>query len=157
MKRVLKWLFSTVAVFIALCAGAFVLLMLAFSDGVSEDEVARVRAPNGQLEAVLLERNVGATTSFGYKVYIVPVGEPARGTEAAFLYGAVRNPSAYGANLHWLSSDHLSVEYWQAKTSELKKPRVTAGGGHPVAVSFRPGVVDPSAPAGGMLYNLRGK
>lgn len=157
MKRVLTWLLGTIAVFIALFAGSILLLTQALSDGVSEDEVARVRAPNGRLDAVLLETNAGATTSFGYKVYVVPVGKPARGTEAAFLYGAVRNPNAYGANLQWLSSDHLSVEYWQTKTSELKQPTVTTDGGLPVAVSFQAGVVDPSAPAGGMLYNLRGR
>lgn len=157
MKRVMKWLLGAVAAVILLCAGAIFLLMQAFSSGVSEDEVARVRAPNGRLDAVLLERNAGATTSFGYKVYVVPAGATARGTEAAFLYGAVRNSNAYGANLHWLSGDHLGIEYLQTKTGELKQPKVTTRDGSFVFVSLQPGVTDPSAPAGGMLYNLRGK
>ena len=157
MKRALKWLLGAVAAVILLCAGALFLLMAAFSGGVSEDEVARVRAPNGRWDAVLLERNAGATTSFGYKVYVVPAGKTPRGTEAAFLYGAIRNPSAYGANLHWPSSDRLEIEYLQTKTGELKQPKVIGSGGSFVTVSLQAGVTDPSAPAGGMLYNLRAK
>ena len=38
----------------------------------SGDEVARVPAPSAQVDAVLLEWNGGATTSFGYEVFIVP-------------------------------------------------------------------------------------
>lgn len=156
MRRALKWILGVVGGVLLLCGLAIFLLMRTFAVEVSEDEVARVRAPDGGLEAVLLERNAGATTSFGYEVHIIPVGGSRGETEVAFLYGTVRNAGAYGANLRWLSSDHLRVEYLETKTSELKRPRVVISG-KAVNVSLLPGVLDESAPAGGMLYNLQGK
>ena len=43
-----------------------VLALLAGCGLVSRDEVARVASPYGGVEAVLIETNGGATTSFGY-------------------------------------------------------------------------------------------
>jgi hypothetical protein len=34
------------------------------------DEVARATNPSGKVDAVLVERNGGATTSFGYNIYV---------------------------------------------------------------------------------------
>ena len=158
MRHALRWLLGTIAVMAILCVAAFLLIVRALADSsdVSEDEVARARSPDGRLEAVLVERNAGATTSFGYVVHVVPVGDTPGTHEVAFVYGAVRNTSAYGVNLRWLSSHQLRIEYWNAKSSELKQPKVVAGG-HTVIVSLAPGVLDSSAQPGGMLYNLRGR
>jgi len=121
--------------------------------GASRDEVARASSGAGDLEAVLVETNGGATTSFGYFVYVVPHGGmPSEGTEVAMLYGAVRNDQAYGANLRWEGSQ-LVVEYRSARQAELRRPTVTIGT-HTVSIVLRSGVTDSAAPAGGMLYNL---
>ena len=40
----------------------------------TEDVVARVASPQGGVEAVLTETNAGATTSFGYIVYLAGPG-----------------------------------------------------------------------------------
>ena len=74
----------------------------------SKDEVARVVSPSGKVDAVLLETNGGATTSFGYEVYVVERGAEPIGEPAVFLYGAIRNQSAYGVNLKW-ESQKLSI------------------------------------------------
>ena len=109
------------------------LTLLAGCGLVSRDEVVRVASPDGRVEAVLVETNGGATTSFGYEVHVVEKGRPA-GDRVAWLYGAGRNAQAYGANLKWTGENELVIEY--------------------IKVSLRSGVNDPTAPAGGMLYNL---
>ncbi len=120
----------------------------------SGDEVARVPAPSAQVDAVLLEWNGGATTSFGYEVFIVPHGQRASsGIQVAALYGAVRNDSAYGVNLKWPTPDRLVGEYAQARQARVLAPIVNVGGER-VRVSLRSGVRDSAAPGGGMLYNL---
>lgn len=131
-------------------------------NGQRGDEVARVRAPDGRADAVLMETNGGATTSFGYRVYVVAPGAavpqpaPDEPSEAARLYGAIRNTHAYGANLHWVGADMLAVEYQQAQFDTLLHPAVTVAQ-RTVQIVLRPGVTDPSAPHGGMLYNLQGR
>src|SRR5438094_1125939 len=123
----------------------------------SQDEVARISDPSGAVDAVLFERNGGATTSFGYGVYVVPRGRPvnpAADSTVASLYAAVRSDSAYGVNIRWTGSDELAVEYLSARTAALRDSLVTIGQ-HAVRITLRPGVADPRAPGGGMLYNLR--
>ena len=125
---------------------------------VSRDEVARVSSPDGRIEAILIETNGGATVSFGYEIWL---REKDRGSGelVARLYGAGRNESAYGANLRWTDDRQLSVEYLEARQETLEKPRVTVGG-REIHVALKSHVTDPTAPAGGMLFNLerdRGK
>lgn len=127
----------------------------------SWDEVARVRAPSGRADAVLIETNGGATTSFGYVVFVVPPGSTVpressgAANEAARLYGAARNDNAYGATLRWLGGDTLAIEYQEARQDTLLHPVVMME--RAVQVVLRPGVPDLAAPPGGMLYNLQGR
>ena len=138
-----------------------ILILLIFATGcfapvfdVSRDEVARVTSPSGRIDAVLAETNGGATTSFGYKILLVPTGGKfSDGVEVASLYGATRNESAYGANLKWDGAQKLIVEYFKAKSEPSIKDTATVAE-EQVQVSLRSGVKDPTAPAGGMLYNL---
>jgi hypothetical protein len=123
--------------------------------GQSRDEVARVRSPDGVIDAVVVETNGGATTSFGYEIEVVPAsGALSSARRVAFLYGAGRNASAYGVNLRWAGMSTLAVEYLDAKSTKLETPAVTIGG-RSVFVALAPGVEDRNAPSGGMLYNLR--
>jgi hypothetical protein len=118
------------------------------------DEVARVASPDGRLEAILEETNGGATTSFGYVAYLVEKGHsPSESARVASFYGAVRSESAYGVNLVWLTSDELELQYLKAKQSQLIASSPVVGGSR-ISVRLRPGIGDPSAPSGGMLYNL---
>ena len=121
---------------------------------VSRDEVVRLPSPGGKIDAIVVETNGGATTSFGYEVHIVPHGsKPGRYSKAASLYGAVRNSSAYGVNLLWLSRDRLAVQYDTAKLSKLNRANFEIDGDR-VSVELHSGKPDPDSPAGGMEYNL---
>ncbi|HLL81738.1 MAG TPA: hypothetical protein VK420_03765 [Longimicrobium sp.] len=68
----------------------------------------------------------------------------------------MRNESAYGATLRWVGTDTLAIEYQEARADTLLHPAVTLAG-RVIRVVLRPGVPDPGAPPGGMLYNLRGR
>ncbi len=118
----------------------------------SRDEVVRVVSPSGDLIATVVEINGGATTSYGYEVRISRVGFTFGGAEVASLYGAVRNDRAYGVNLRWVSDRELCVEYLAAEFSKVVPSRTHNPSVH---VVLKPGVLDPSAPPGGMLYNLQ--
>jgi len=132
-------------VFVGLTAGCFL---------TSEDEVARVTSPSGRLDAVLVETNGGATTSFGYYAYVVTHGEKYRlRPRVADLYGAGRSHQASGANLRWEGSRQLIIEYLTARQEHLDR-RLAVVGSDTISVSLRSGVIDTTAPGGGMLYNL---
>ena len=67
----------------------------------SHDEVSRVSSPAGDLDAVLVETNGGATTSFGYLVYVLPRGaKPSKNHEVAWLYAAGRNAVGLCSNIY---------------------------------------------------------
>jgi len=124
---------------------------------VSRDEVARVRSPGGDIDALVVERNGGATTGFVYEVHLVPAGGK-RGltTEVAVLQEAIRNDRAGGVNARWRSPDLLAVEFLTARRSDLSNAHVRVAS-REVTVYLCPGVDDPTAPPGGMLYNLQGR
>lgn len=122
----------------------------------SKDEVARVVSPDGNIDAVLFETNGGATTSFGYEVYVVAHGAQPSGSPAVSLYGAVRNHHAYGANLRWASADSVAVEFLSAKSTKIDRQAQSIGT-QTIRIAVREGITDNAAPPGGMLYNLRGR
>ena len=125
----------------------------------SYDEVARVPSPSGQVDAVLVEGNGGATTSFGYYLYVVPKGKKvSRKPDAAVasLYGARRSESAYGVDLKWDSTNKLTGEYLSAQSAEIVRDAVTVAG-QQITITLRSNINNSAAPAGGMLYNLRNK
>ena len=159
LPRILKWALWVVSTITVLFIAIAVLLYWFFSGLVGEpskDEVARVISPNGVFDAVLFETNGGATTSFGYEVYVVEHGAKPTGSPAVFLYGAIRNQSAYGSNLKWESPKLLVVEFLSAKNKKIPQPSVFIAG-ETVNLAVRDGIIDPSAPGGGMLYNLQGR
>ena len=125
--------------------------------GGSRDEVGRQPSPSRRLDAVVIETNGGATTSFGYEVHVVQKGQPAKKeakSEVAFLYGATRSESAYGVKPRWESDSELVIEFFSVKQL-IRKVKDVRVAGTKVNVTLRGGVKDPSAPGGGMLYNLR--
>lgn len=159
IPRPLKWIFWIIGSLTALAAVMVMLLAWLFSGLIGEpsnDEVARVVSPSGKVDAVLFETNGGATTSFGYDIYIVEHGAKPSGSPAISLYGAVRSQSAYGANLKWVSPNSVAVEFLSAKSTKIKKPTLSLGD-QIVQLAVHEGVADDSAPAGGMFYNLRGR
>ena len=115
-----------------------VTLVLALLTGcglVSRDEVARLPSPDGRVDAVLIETNGGATTSFGYEIHVVEKGRPAN-AQVAWLYGAGRNENAYGAKLKWTNDQELVIEYLDAREQTLKRASVSVAG-RAIKVSLR--------------------
>ena len=154
LRNAIRILAFIVGGFAALFVALYAWLYFAFEP--SKDEVASAKSPDGRFVARLVEINGGATTSFEYLITVSETGILSKNHEAASLYGAVRNASAYGANLRWTSPQELTVEYLDAKASELLNSRIRLSSAE-VAVVLRPHVTDATAPAGGMLYNLRGR
>lgn len=123
----------------------------------SFDEVARVTNPTGKFDAVLAETNGGATTSFGYEVFIVGKGKGInRGKGVATFYAAGRNEHAYGVNLKWVRSHSLMIQYLDAEDANLQL-REMAINNELISISLCSGISDSDAPPGGMLYNLEKK
>lgn len=153
LARVLAWAFGIAAATTISC----VIVPAALFSYFIQDEVSRATSPSGVVDAVLIETNGGATTSFGYRVVLTRSGWHWRtGTEVASLYGAVRSDRAYGANLAWQAPGELAVEYLRARQEKLELPLVEVGG-QTVATTLDSGVNDPMALPGGMLYNLQGR
>jgi hypothetical protein len=113
-------------------------------------EVARVASPDGAVDAVLTEHNPGATASFVYRIHVVAHDGAWEGSPvAAELYGATRNASAYGVDLHWRDAGTVEARYLQARSIEVPG-RTLDVDGHAVTVVLRDGIENPGAPAGGM-------
>jgi hypothetical protein len=124
--------------------------------GCVGSEVARTTSPSGKVDAVLVESSGGATTSFGYTVFVVPAGKSTwLYNKVAWLYAA-RTEQAYGVNLRWAGPANLTLEYLTAKEADLLRSNVWVAG-EQVRIGLRSGVADPKAPSGGMLYNLEGR
>jgi hypothetical protein len=120
----------------------------------TESEVARVANPTGDVEAVVVETNGGATTSFGYEIHVVPPGKRAGSASlVAVIYGATRNENAYGVDLVWATPTLVTVRYLDAKNERLITPEIRVGG-RAIWVVLEAGFENPAAPGAGMLYNL---
>src|SRR3989442_502958 len=120
----------------------------------SEAEVSRATSPGGRVDAVLIEGNGGATTSYWYTVYLaLPGRSVAKQGEVAHLYAATRSQKAYGVNLKWEAADRLVVEYFTATAAQLLKPTVSIAGDQ-VVISLRGGIDDHSIQVGGMVDDL---
>lgn len=161
VKKVLQGPFGIVIFGWGLALGVLaiivILIGLSFRDfgRWSFDEVARVAHPNANVDAVLVETNGGATTSFGYEVFLLPRGQKPKQSDhaVASLYGAGRNAQAYGLNPRWIQNDTLVVEYLEAQHADWRNGSLAVNG-HVITIVMKSGVNDPTAPPGGMLYNL---
>ena len=121
------------------------------------DEVSRVSSPDRSVDAVLYEEDGGATVSFSYSTYVVPVGgSPAKADCVAGLYAAGRSERAYGVNLKWQGDDTLRIEFLKARRRRYLTHQVVVNGKR-IRIVLVDGISDPDAPAGGMLYNLQGR
>ena len=140
-------------------SGVLLLLLLGscVAASPSHDEVARSASPDGRVDAIVIESNGGATTSFSYGLCFAPHGSHCTIADSVVnLYGATRNAQAYGINARWANNSLVKVEYLKAQRTTLARHAIVIDGCR-VQVELSPGVVDPSAPSGGMLYNLHGR
>lgn len=117
---------------------------------VSKVEVAQVKSPDGTLIANVFEINGGATTDFAYEVN-VSHNWPLRWDHAvAGFYGAGRSDCAYGVNLRWIGNDALLITYKDAKSADVDRTLRLID--RKVRIFTKSGVIDSTAPCGGMEY-----
>ena len=135
---------------------SLLLLLLSCSSKYDGDEVFRALSPAGNAEAILIETNGGATTSYGYIVYLKSTANKNSKIEVANFYGAVRSNSAYGVNIKWLSGTELQIEYLEAKSAKILTPSIELENIN-YKVTLKSGIEDVSAPSGGMFYSLQGR
>jgi hypothetical protein len=137
-----------------ICAIVCVLgLSICGCGGATREVVARAASPLDGVEAILFEVDGGTTTTFSYEVELVDKNT-GHASLVAVLVRAGRNQEAYGANLRWVDGSTLWIEYLSARTESLKRPTLTIGG-RTIQVVLKSGINDPSAPRGGMFYNLQ--
>lgn len=121
------------------CAALFLLACLTSgcSDGCENSTISKVGAPTGDLEAVLFQRDCGATTGFSSQVSVADVGKAASGVGNVFVadtdHGAASAASWGGpwVELRWLSPQNLLIRY-DAKARVFTQNKSVSG----VTVSY---------------------
>lgn len=115
------------------------LLLSACSDMCANSVVSRASSPDGQHDAVLFQRDCGATTGFSTQVSILGAGDQPSGSGNAFRadddHGSARAGDWGGswAELRWLAPDHLLVRY-AAKSRIFEQDDVVSG----VKITYEP-------------------
>ena len=61
------------------CGLVFIALVTSACSKPSMQEISRITSPDSTVDAVLIERGVGATVATPSEIYIVPKGEPVSG------------------------------------------------------------------------------
>jgi hypothetical protein len=85
--------------------------------GCTDTTVAEARAPEGQLKAVLFQRDCGATTGFSTQVSVLKSTGHVSGSGNAFRADDNHGAAAIGtwggpwAEIRWLTSEHLLIRY----------------------------------------------
>lgn len=116
---------------------AILLMLGAWSDVCQNTEVARLRSPGGQHEAVLFQRDCGATTGFSTQVALVEFGRPITGAGNVFRaddnHGEARAGRWGGpwAEMAWLSANRLVVRYAAGSRIFVKEDEVSG-----IAISY---------------------
>lgn len=112
----------------------------------SSSEISRLVSPDGQRDAVLFERDCGATTGFSSQVSVVGRGEAVRGRGGNALVADTDHGAApagpWGGpvvEMTWTGDDQLILRY-SAAARVVASPAAAGG----VVVVHRP---DPSDPA----------
>ena len=101
----------------AMLVATFSLTLGGCGDACSNEIVTRVVSPDGEREAVMFQRDCGATTGFSTRVSILERGEPLSGSGNTFRadddHGAAESGPWGGswAEMKWLASDRLLIRY----------------------------------------------
>ena len=98
-------------------------LMSGCSDTCGNNVISRAPSPDGRHEAVLFQRDCGATAGFSTQISILEAGKSETGSGNAFVadddHGKARTGDWGGpwAEVKWLAADHLLIRY--AKKSRV--------------------------------------
>jgi len=80
----------------------------------NQKEISRKSSPDSIVDALVIQENCGATTSYSYKVYIVPNGEN------PFNNFVFLSDKTDKLEVSWLSSKSLSITYDKARIFEYR-------------------------------------
>jgi len=144
IKSIVSTIVGMAAIVVLVVATPVILLVVLLRP--SSDEIATIESPNGEILAKLIEVNGGATTSYGYEVYLSSKNSYFDTEKVAFLYGALKNKSAYGVNLVWVGNEQLHIEYLTAISAELIQSKWSSYTGN-VTIIIKPGVKGNSIPS----------
>jgi len=116
--------------------------LLAFCIHCGTSSELRVPSPGGALDAVIVERNGGATTLMWHDVYVVGSHGSARARNlVASFYGALRlEDSTRGVSLRWPDSTTLRIEYLCANEGRIVRSELRVSGKSVSVVVSPPGV-----------------
>ncbi|MBA4353844.1 MAG: hypothetical protein C0409_04060 [Novosphingobium sp.] len=115
------------------------LAVAACDDACSNEVITRLASPDGKREAVMFQRDCGATSGYSTQISILDVGHALAGGGNTFRadddHGAAKVGDWGGslAEIKWLASDRLLVRY--AGKSRIFEQDATVSG---VSVSYEP-------------------
>lgn len=85
-------------------------------ESVADRQIERLRSPDGKVDAVLVERNGGATTSMAYIIYIVPKGHSVSDKTRIALMDHVHNDRQKDLpGLSWDGDRQLVISFDKAQ------------------------------------------
>lgn len=82
---------------------------------VSREEILRIPSPDSMVDAVLMRTDGGATTSFGYYLFIVPAGR-----EPEFGYESFIADHLVGEQIRWREPKFLEIQFDEARIFHFK-------------------------------------
>ncbi len=109
-KRLLRAIFLVLAI-------SGTLLLLLYLIFVEDIEYVRLPSPDGVSQVVINRINAGATTSYGFKVYVVPLGS---GTGGGTYIGSCE----CGVEPVWQDSSTLNLRVRNPRKFHLRNPVV---------------------------------
>jgi hypothetical protein len=87
-----------------------VLLGCNLSSPCRQVETNRFKSPDGKVDAVIIKKDCGATTSESYNVFVVASGKEAKGADLVFKADHVE-----GLYISWRQPKFLDINYNQAR------------------------------------------
>ena len=103
--RAASWLFGSLIFLSVLLAGVSLVL---FRGSCSNQQYQLIPSPDGSLNAVIFERNCGATTGFSTQISILD-GNEVLGNRAGNIFVGDGHPSESLPKVSWLSENQLSI------------------------------------------------
>jgi len=79
-------------------------------DPVAREEITRITSPDFMIDALLVQTDAGATTSFGYEVYFVP-----RGKQLTKEHPLFRGNKMEKLKFRWVKPKLFEIQYEQGQ------------------------------------------
>jgi hypothetical protein len=82
---------------------------------ISSREEQRFLSPDGRVEAILIKQDAGATTSYTYKLYIVPSGDNFKKGHEVFIADKM-----IGLSISWDRAKSLDIKFKDGRIFHFK-------------------------------------